>query len=928
MPFIEAPTTFYLGRRYSPETKKLTDDVVYYDSRDLTTHAVVMGMTGSGKTGLCINLLEEATLDNIPSIIIDPKGDITNLLLDFPDLRAEDFQPWVNLDDAQRAGMDVAQYAADIAHKWQQGLASWGIVPDRMRWLKLAARYSIYTPGSDAGLPVSILASLRAPREGWDANAEANREKINGMVTALLALVGRDVQPMQDKEHVLVANIFEYAWQRGQDLTLQDIILQVQKPPFDKLGVFPINDYITEKQRQKLALDLNNIVAAPSFQSWLNGDPMDIHSLLYQPDGRPRVSIFYIAHLSESERQFITTLLLENILGWMRTLSGTTSLRALLYIDEMFGYFPPYPRNPPTKEPLLRLLKQARAFGLGMILATQNPGDLDYKGLSNAGTWFIGRLQSENDKQRVMAGLESLASVSSEMNLRDVGRLISDIPPRVFLMHNVHDQSGPTMVHTRWAMSYLRGPLTRQQVQTLMAGQKAQMGLGARPQQQAPAQQTAPPPAAPVMPASTGPGYASQMAAQQVAQQQAAVVPYTPAPPVSYPNEQPAYAEPPSLPEFPAGQAIQPYEGQTVAMQAVNPAEYTSASQPRGQTTTTLGLPLPNGFSERQPPVPSSVAQYFLPNSISSDQAIGEWERKTNFAISGYGGVALAYRPFLLAQVSVRYQDRKTQLYTTRQYAYLVSNIEQAGIIHWNEAETQPLDSRRVSGEPFAQAFFGDLPPGLTDSRRMTALRREILDVVYSTKGLQIPFNSTLGVYGNPDGDFATFRSQLQQTARERRDAEMDTLTAKYQKLIDRLDEQKQRKLQRRESEKRELGKLKREQLFTNVEAGLGLLRGQTSFTLSRMSRAAVYKERSQGQLELHEFDVQQIEEEELKLREEFEAAVRAVNERWAKVATNIEQHQITPYKKDINLDLFGIGWMPYWYAWVNNQPLMLPALV
>ena len=911
MPFIEAPTTFYLGRRYDPDSKRVTDDVVYYDSRDLTTHAVVVGMTGSGKTGLCINLLEEATLDNIPSIIIDPKGDITNLLLNFPDLRPEDFQPWVNLDDAQRAGMDVAQYSADIAHQWQQGLASWGIVPDRMRWLKVAARYSIYTPGSDAGLPVSILASLRAPRDNWEANAEANREKINGIVTALLALVGRDVQPMQDKEHVLVANIFEYAWQHGQDLTLQDIILQVQKPPFDKLGVFPLNDYISERERQKLALDLNNIVAAPSFQSWLSGDPMDIQNLLYQPDGRPRVSIFYIAHLSESERQFITTLLLENMLGWMRTQSGTTSLRALLYIDEMFGYFPPYPRNPPTKEPLLRLLKQARAFGLGMILATQNPGDLDYKGLSNAGTWFIGRLQSENDKQRVMSGMESLASVNNEMNLRDVGRLISDIPPRVFLMHNVHDQAGPIMIHTRWAMSYLRGPLTRQQVQTLMANQKARLGIAAGAGTQQPA---------PVAPASVGPGFASQIAAQQAAAPQSAVVPYTPPPPLTLPNE------PPSLPEFPGGQAIQPYEGQTVAMQPVNPLEYTSSSQPRSQSTG-LGLPAPNGFSDRQPPIPAAVAQYFLPNGISSEQAISEWERKTNFAATGFGGVALAYRPFLLAQASVRYQDRKTQLYTTRQYAYLVSNVEQAGIVHWIEAETQPIDSRRVSGEPFAPAFYGDLPPGLTDSRRMTALRREILDVIYSTKMLQVPYSSALGVYGNPDGDFATFRSQLQQTAREQRDAEMDALTAKYQKIIDRLDEQKQRKIQRRDNEQRELNKLKREQLFTNVEAGLGLLRGRTSFTLSRMSRAAVYKERSQGQLELHEFDLQQLEEEEVKVREEFEGAVRDLNERWAKIATTIEQYQITPYKKDINLDLFGIGWMPYWYAIVNNQPLMLPAL-
>ncbi|NWF69208.1 MAG: DUF87 domain-containing protein, partial [Chloroflexi bacterium] len=357
MPFIEAPTTFYLGRRYDSTSRRLTEDVVYYDARDLTTHAVVVGMTGSGKTGLCINLLEEAILDNIPAIIVDPKGDITNLLLTFPDLRPEDFQPWVNVDDARRAGLDIPAFAADTAMRWRDGLTSWGLVPDRVRWLKRAAKYSIYTPGSDAGLPISILASLRAPREGWAGNEEANREKINGIVTALLALIGLQVEPVKDREHVLVANIFEHAWRQGKDLTLEDIILQVQKPPFEKLGVFSIDQYIDEKKRIKLAMDMNNIIAAPSFQSWIQGEPMDIQTLLYQPNGRPRVSIFYIAHLSEPERMFMLTLLLENMLAWMRTLSGTTSLRALLYIDEMFGYFPPYPKNPPTKEPLLRLLK-------------------------------------------------------------------------------------------------------------------------------------------------------------------------------------------------------------------------------------------------------------------------------------------------------------------------------------------------------------------------------------------------------------------------------------------------------------------------------------------------------------------------------------------------------------------------------------------
>ncbi|HEX2618525.1 MAG TPA: DUF87 domain-containing protein, partial [Phototrophicaceae bacterium] len=519
MPFIEAPTTFYLGRRYNPQTQQLDDDVVYYDSRDLTTHAVVVGMTGSGKTGLCITLLEEAILDNIPAIIIDPKGDITNLLLTFPDLRPEDFQPWVNVDDARRAGLDLPNFAVDVSQRWKDGLQSWGIVPDRLRWLQRAAQYSIYTPGSDAGLPVSILASLAAPKEGWAGNEEALREKINGITTALLALIGMDAQPVKDKEHVLIANIFENSWKQGISLTLEDIILQVQTPPFNTLGVFPIDKYISEKARFKLSMDLNSIIAAPSFQSWLSGQSLDIQRLLYQPNGRPRISIFYIAHLSEAERMFITTLILENMLGWMRTLSGTTSLRALLYVDEMFGYFPPYPKNPPTKEPMLRLLKQARAFGIGLILATQNPGDLDYKGLSNAGTWFIGRLQSDNDKQRVMDGLQSMATAQDGVGLQEVERMIADIAPRVFLMRNVHDTQGPTLVHTRWAMNYLRGPLTRQQVQLLMAAQRQQLlaetGVNAAPGYvQRPAAQLTPPslPGAPASLPGATQGFSAQAA--------------------------------------------------------------------------------------------------------------------------------------------------------------------------------------------------------------------------------------------------------------------------------------------------------------------------------------------------------------------------------------------------------------------------------
>src|SRR5437773_684914 len=311
MPFIEAPTTFYMGRRYDPQARRLVDEVVYYDSRDLTTHAVVVGMTGSGKTGLCIDLLEEAVLDNIPAIVIDPKGDITNLLLAFPNLRPEDFAPWINPDDASRSGLSVDEFARDVAQQWRDGLASWSIVPQRIGAMKNAAQFSIYTPGSDAGLPVSILDSLRAPREGWVGFEESHRERIRGLVTALMALIGRQVDPVKDREHVLVSNIFEAAWKAGRDLTLEDIILEVQKPPFAKLGVFDVDTFFPEKDRNKLALELNNIISAPSFQTWISGEPLDVSHLLWTAEGRPRVSIFYIAHLTEAERTFMITLLLE-----------------------------------------------------------------------------------------------------------------------------------------------------------------------------------------------------------------------------------------------------------------------------------------------------------------------------------------------------------------------------------------------------------------------------------------------------------------------------------------------------------------------------------------------------------------------------------------------------------------------------------------
>lgn len=465
---------FYLGRIIDFQTNKITDQPLLYKSEDLTTHAFVVGMTGSGKTGLCICLLEEAALQGIPALIIDPKGDMTNLLLHFPDFESRDFEPWINADLARREGKTVQQVAQETAVTWKQGLADWGIEPERVKALSEAAHFTIYTPGSDVGIPVNILSSFEAPQLAWDENREALREKISATVTALLGLVGlADVDPLRSREHILLSNILEHAWIAGKNLDLSELILQTQSPPFNKLGVFDVDTFFPQKDRFSLAMLLNNILAAPSFQPWIEGQPLELQKLLYAADGRPQHSIFYLAHLSESERMFFVTLLYTAVESWMRSQPGSGSLRTIIYFDEVFGYLPPV-SNPPSKTVLLRMLKQARAFGVAQVLVTQNPVDIDYKALSNAGTWWIGKLQTDQDKQRLLDGLES--AVPGGMNRSTYDKLISSLGKRVFLMHNVHTK-GPLLFQTRWAMNYLAGPITRLQIPALNRLEKASQAL-------------------------------------------------------------------------------------------------------------------------------------------------------------------------------------------------------------------------------------------------------------------------------------------------------------------------------------------------------------------------------------------------------------------------------------------------------------------
>ena len=467
---------FYLGHEFDLETHAVdTENPVQYDTADLTTHGVVVGMTGSGKTGLGITLLEEAALKNIPSVILDLKGDLSNLLLTFPDLKGENFTPWLDPDEARRHGVTLEELGEIRAKAWADGIDGSNQDRERLKHLREGCDWRIYTPGSDAGIPVSVIQTFTAPPPGIDE--ETMNQRIESTTSAILSFTKITVDPIQSREHILIANLLLHAWTQGRDLDLEHLIGEVTEPSIRKIGTFDIDMFYPEEERMKLALALNNLLASPSFRSWLHGVPLNLGEMMFDAEGNPRQSIFYLAHLDDSQRMFFVTLLLEEMILWMRTQTGTSTLRALMYFDEIFGYLPPHPLNPASKKPLMTLLKQARAFGVGMLLATQNPIDIDYKALSNAGTWFVGKLQTDNDRARLIEGLENAAAEKGTLtNRASIENAINRLKNRHFLMHDVH-RPEPIAFQTRWTLSYLNGPMNREQIVSLMKEKKELLDL-------------------------------------------------------------------------------------------------------------------------------------------------------------------------------------------------------------------------------------------------------------------------------------------------------------------------------------------------------------------------------------------------------------------------------------------------------------------
>lgn len=782
---------FYLGRRTDAPTVP-----VLYDSRDLTTHAMCVGMTGSGKTGLCVGLVEEAAIDDIPVIVIDPKGDLSNLLLTFPDLDGEKLEEWVDENEARRKGMSKREFADAEAQKWTRGLEAWGQSLDRIRLLHDSADFRIYTPGSNAGLPVSMLSSLDRPTQAIVDEPDLFSDRIESTVSGLLGLMGIDADPLQSGEHVLLSNILAHTWGAGQDLDLPSLIRMIQKPPFDKVGVMPLDDVFGSGDRSKLAMRLNNLVAAPTFRSWLEGDPLDIDAFLHSPQGKPRVSIFSIAHLSEPERMFFVSLLLDAIVGWMRTQSGSTSLRAMVYMDEIAGYLPPV-ANPPSKKPMMTLLKQARAFGVGMVLATQNPVDMDYKALSNCGTWFLGRLQTDRDRQRVIDGLgEGNPSLDPAAARTDFDELLNSLEARQFLLHNVHEPE-PISFQTRWVMSYLKGPMTRDDIRRAMKGIESE------------------------------------------------------------------------------GSKTRVHEEQATP----------EASKPPGSTT------------DERPVSTANIKEFFLPVRVVKPQ-----------------GGKLLWRPMIYGCGRTFFEDEKLDVSRHRLFGYITAIDDGPIPVDWVRAFRVDYPPEKFTDAPGKEGQFLECPTSAFDEDAHDDWQKALVDHVYRTDRVVLQECKPLKITSRPDESERDFMRRAKDAIKELRDDALDELQEKYDKRIDRA-RKNIRKLEERVE--REESQLRSAGVDTALSFGGSIF---DAFT-GRSARSAVRRSVSKvSRTSREKDDVARAEEAladehaDLKdLEREFKEEASRLAETYALENYAITQKKVDPLKRDIELQLFGLCWVPYW---------------
>jgi hypothetical protein len=431
-------------------------------AHQLLTHAVVVGMTGSGKTGLLTVMVEEALDAGVPVLMIDVKGDLPNLALAFASHDADTMTPWVEPAPGDEDGIADPPEVQEALTARREGLSAWGIGEEQLARHAEGTMVRVVTPGSDAGEPLHLLSALERRSSRWDEDLVAARSALSAAISLVLRLTGRDGDPARSREHALLYVLAERRLIAGNSAPLEALLPEILEPPIETIGALPIETFMPVRLRADLAADLNTLIASPSLLGWRRGPELDVARWMAPVEGKTPATIVSVAHLDDEERTLVLGVLLEEILTWVRRQRGTSRLKALIVFDEVYGFLPPHPACPPTKRPMVALMKQARAYGVGCVIATQNPMDLDYRALSNAGTWLIGRLTTDADRARVMDGLGEPKKNSA---LNDV---VKRLPPRWFVVRDAKT-SKVTLLNPRWAMSYLRGPMTPEDIKRVCA---------------------------------------------------------------------------------------------------------------------------------------------------------------------------------------------------------------------------------------------------------------------------------------------------------------------------------------------------------------------------------------------------------------------------------------------------------------------------